>query len=606
MNRRPGHWPRSDRALARRILGYAPWPQVALATVLSMLAAATAQTLPLLQRRAIDDVLVPALASAQARVGAAERVLEVMAAYLGVAAAAFAADYSFNYLVQRLGQRVLGHLRTDLFKKLMRLPVAYFDRNAAGQVVNRVMGDVEAIGRFISAGLVVVAQSAIGLATVLCFMFALEWRLALVACAVLPVMALSVNALQIRQRQAHRATQQAQGAMAGVFAENVAGMSTVQIFNREARNRLHFDRANRALLAGSLAAQRWFTLTLPAIALINASAIAALLLVGGSRVLAGAATVGTLFAFLQYMRTFFQPVQELSVVSEVLQSAMASAERVFAVLDEEESVGDPADAVTAERFRGEVQFDGVWFGYGAVAEGVAAADGWVLRGLDLHVRSGESVALVGATGAGKTTIISLLARLYDVQKGHVRVDGVDVQRYAQRDLRRHIGVVLQDPHLFAGTIESNLRLRGETTLERAVEACRVVGMHDYILSLPEGYRTELGERGATLSTGQKQLLSFARALALDPDILVVLDEATASVDSESEAIVQEALRRMRRGRTCLVIAHRLSTVRDCDRIVVLRHGRLIEDGSHGELMAKGGHYAALAELQFGAAAASIS
>jgi ATP-binding cassette, subfamily B, multidrug efflux pump len=295
---------------------------------------------------------------------------------------------------------------------------------------------------------------------------------------------------------------------------------------------------------------------------------------------------------------------ELSYVSDSLQAALAGAERVMELLDAEEAVGDAPNAIGVERFRGEVEFRDVWFSYSGQPDLEPESDRWALRGIDLRVEPGEAVALVGATGSGKTTFINLLGRLYDVQKGTVLIDGVDVRRYAQRELRQHIAVVPQEPFLFAGTIESNLRIRESTPREHAVAACREVGIHDFIQTLPKGYQTEIGEAGAKLSTGQKQLLSLARALAVGSDMWIVLDEATASVDSEWEELVQAALKRVIRGRTCLVIAHRLSTIRECERIVVMSHGRIIEDGSHAALVARGGHYAELVRLQFFAGHAS--
>ncbi len=304
---------------------------------------------------------------------------------------------------------------------------------------------------------------------------------------------------------------------------------------------------------------------------------------------------------MQWTQQLFQPIQDLADVFNNLQAAMASSERIFGVLDTKEEVADKPDAKPLNNFEGSVSFEGVWFSYDqtVTADTPATDDRWILRGIDLHIQPGESVALVGATGAGKTSVTALVSRFYDVQGGAVKVDGVDVRDLAQYDLRRHVGVVLQDVFLFAGTIEGNLTLNSpDISHERVVEACQYVGVHDYILSLPEGYQTEVRERGATLSTGQKQLLAFARALIQNPDILLVLDEATANVDTETELRIQHALQKVMLGRTSIIIAHRLSTIEGCDRIVVMRKGKIVEQGSHRELLQKGGYYARLHRLQY--------
>ncbi|WP_287417253.1 ABC transporter ATP-binding protein, partial [Oceanithermus sp.] len=312
----------------------------------------------------------------------------------------------------------------------------------------------------------------------------------------------------------------------------------------------------------------------------------------------GAITFGLLVAFLDYVRNFFQPIQDMSDKFNIFQAAMASAERIFNLLDTPEEITDKPDALPVERFKGEIRFENVWFAYKSPGEEVAE-DEWVLRDVSFHIRPGEKVALVGATGAGKTSTVSLIARFYDVQKGRVMIDGHDVRDYRQRDLRRAIGIVLQDPFLFSGTIEFNLRLGDESLpMERVVEVCKFVGAHDFIEKLPQGYRTVLTERGGGLSTGQKQLIALARAVLHNPDILLILDEATASVDTETERQIQQAMARVMEGRTSIIIAHRLSTIQGVDRILVFRKGRIVEEGSHAELLAAGGYYARLYELQY--------
>jgi ATP-binding cassette, subfamily B, multidrug efflux pump len=376
-------------------------------------------------------------------------------------------------------------------------------------------------------------------------------------------------------------------------------MGTVQIFNREERNKRDFDVLNKDFRGAYLNSVKWYSYFFPTVGIIGQFSLAIVIWVGGGDAVSGAVTIGTLYAFTRYVFDFFHPLEDLSNVLNTLQAAMASAERIFGILDEPEIVNDKPDAKVLEGgFRGEVAFKDVWFSYKPVGEEVTAQD-WVLRGINFHVKPGESVAFVGATGAGKTSVISLISRFYDIQKGSVTVDGVDVRDYRQRDLRKHIGVVLQDVYLFSGTFESNLRMNDESIpLERIVQACKYVGVDEFIMSLPDGYKTEVRERGATLSTGQKQLLAFARALIQNPDILLVLDEATANIDTESELQIQDALAKVMHGRTSIVIAHRLSTIKNCDRIIVMRKGKIVEEGNHAQLLEQNGYYAKLYKLQY--------
>ncbi len=591
-----------DWKLTRRILGYVRrYAGVAFGALgLSLVLATASQSFPFLQRLIIDRYLAPPEGSPFALLSFDQRlsgVWFIAGVYLALAGVEFLARYGFQYSLVWLGQHVLFDLRAELFAKMQRLQLAYFDKNPVGRLVTRVTSDVDAINGFITNGLVTLAQSVFVLLAVLAYMFALSWRLALIASLAMPLLFLATRFFQHRFRDAYRQIRIKQAIVNTALNENITGMSTVQLFNREERNRADFDGLNRDFLDANLASIRWFAYFFPTVGLISNAALAVLLWYGGGQTLQAAITVGTLFAFTQYVRNFFQPLSDLSEVFNTLQAAMASAERIFGVLDEPEQVTDPAPALPVRGFRGEVELKDVWFSYAETKD--PKDDQWVLRGVNLHVRAGESVALVGATGAGKTSIISLVSRFYDVQRGEVRVDGVDVRRYAQRELRRHVGVVLQDVFLFAGTIASNLRMNDETLpMSRVEEACRYVGVHDFIQQLPGGYDAEVKERGATLSAGQKQLLAFARALIQNPDILLVLDEATANVDTETELRIQAAQEKLMQNRTSIIIAHRLSTIRHCDRIVVLRRGQVVEEGLHAQLLAKGGYYATLYRLQY--------
>jgi ATP-binding cassette, subfamily B, multidrug efflux pump len=592
-----------DWELTKRILVYLnPYRLVAIGALgLSVLIAVTSQALPKLQAEVIDRYLAPAKGSVFAAVATDERlsgIFTIAMIILAVSLVEFAVRYSFQMILQWLGQNVLYDVRADIFAKLQRLPLAYYDRNPVGRLITRVTSDVDAINQFITNGLVTLAQSVFILAAVLVNMLLLNWQLTLVSSVAIPVLFFATRFFQTRFRKSYREIRIKQAIVNTYLNENITGMATLQLFNREGRNKISFDDQNSAHNRAQLEAVHWFSFYFPTIGFISNITLAVLIWYGGGSVLQNAITIGTLYAFSRYIFNFFQPLQDLSEVLNNLQAAMASAERIFGVLDEPETIADKPNAREVNGFRGEVEFKDVWFSYKPVGEAVEEID-WILRGINFKVNPGESVAFVGATGAGKTSVISLLSRFYDIQRGQVLVDGIDVREYAQRSLRKHVGVVLQDVFLFAGTIESNLRMNDESiTMDRIIQACKYVGVHEFVMSLPQGYSSEVRERGATLSTGQKQLLAFARALIQNPDILLVLDEATASVDTESELQIQDALAKVMHGRTSLIIAHRLSTIKHCNRIIVMRKGKIVETGSHDELLAKNGYYANLYRLQY--------
>ena len=606
-----------DMGLTRRIIAYlGPYKTLAASGVLLALLTAALQPLPtLLQRYAIDHYLVPYTNGSNLDAAALYQGLTmVVLGYVGLRVLEFALTYLSTITVGYLGQNVLRDIRADVFGKLQRLHLRYFDQNPVGRLITRVTSDVDAINQFITGGLISLLTSTFLIIVFMTVMLTVNWRLALIAFTVLPFLFFATNFFRGKLREAFRETRTQQAIVNSKLNENITGMLTVQLFGRERRSSLDFDHSNRALLGSLENSVKWFSLFMPTVAVLGQVAIALVLYFAARQILgvdvvgtgaAAAISVGTLFAFVQWTQQLFQPIQDLADVFNNLQAATASSERIFGVLDTEEEITDKPGARTLENFRGQVDFDRVWFAYSedVTAQTPDADDRWILRDFDLHIRPGESVALVGATGAGKTSVTALVSRFYDVQRGSVKVDGIDVRDLAQHDLRRHVGVVLQDVFLFAGTIESNLTLNNpDIPHERVVEACQYVGVHDYILSLEQGYQTEVRERGATLSTGQKQLLAFARALIQNPDILLVLDEATANVDTETELRIQDALKKVMQGRTSIIIAHRLSTIEHCDRIIVMRRGRIVEQGSHAELLAQGGYYAKLNQLQYAGAA----
>ena len=593
-----------DWQITQRIFKYLRpylWAVVA-ALLLALIGSVTNRMYPVLQAQVIDNYLKPIAGTGFAKLSLDERWNGIVLIGITIAVIAileFAARYAFNYLLTWMGQNVLFDVRADLFAKLQRLPLAYFDRNPVGRLITRVTSDVDAINNFITDGLMTMVSSVFVVTGTAILMFLLNPKLALVTLAVVPILFAALRFFQTQFRLAYREIRIKQAIVNTYLNENITGMGTVQIFNREARNKRDFDVLNKDFLGAYLNSVKWYSYFFPTVGIIGQFALAIVIWVGGGDAVSGAVTIGTLYAFTRYVFDFFHPLEDLSNVLNTLQAAMASAERIFGILDEPEIVNDKPDAKVLEGgFRGEVAFKDVWFSYKPVGEEVTAQD-WVLRGINFHVKPGESVAFVGATGAGKTSVISLISRFYDIQQGSVTVDGVDVRDYRQRDLRKHIGVVLQDVYLFSGTFESNLRMNDESIPpERIVQACKYVGVDEFIMSLPDGYKTEVRERGATLSTGQKQLLAFARALIQNPDILLVLDEATANIDTESELQIQDALAKVMHGRTSIVIAHRLSTIKNCDRIIVMRKGKIVEEGSHAQLLEQNGYYAKLYKLQY--------
>ena len=616
-----------DAKLARRILKYVRpyWKQVGLALLALVVSTLMAASTPLFLKYAIDNAILPreVLPLAQRY----ETLLLICAVFLAVRVVNFIANYAQTYLISWVGQHILYDLRSEIFAKLQRLHLGYFDRNPVGRLMTRITSDVDAINQFITGGLVgLIADFAliIGLMT---FMLGLDWRLALVAFAIMPIFLAVTTWIRNGMRESYRAMRLRLAKVNASLQENLAGVQTTQLFGRERKNEAQFNLLSTDLRKAWVDIIQWFALFFPLVGFMGEITVALVLWYGGGQVIQQAITLGLLVAFTDYVRQLFQPLQDLSDKFNIFQAAMASAERIFGLLDTKEEVADKPGAIAVERFRGQIDFEDVWFAYGKRGEAPAEpgsraeeqqgglsperleapASGqkpagdwdWVLRGVSFRVRPGEKIALVGATGAGKTSVISLIARFYDVQQGAVKIDGVDVRDYRQRDLRRAIGIVLQDPFLFSGTIESNLRLGdGRISFERIQEVCAFVGADEFIQKLPQGYQTVLHERGGGLSTGQKQLLALARAILHNPDILLILDEATANVDTETEQKIQAALERVMEGRTSIVIAHRLSTIRHVDRILVFRKGKLLEEGSHEELLRKGGYYAKLYELQY--------
>ncbi len=593
-----------DAVLMRRLLAYLrPYLGRVVVAVAMLLAVAGLQLAgPYLTQVAIDRAI-------PARDLGLVRWLAL--AFLAANLAEFLLDYAQTVVTALIGQRVMVDLRLAIFGKLQRLGVAFYDRNPVGRLMTRVTTDVETLNELFTSGVVALFGDLFALVVIAAWMLAVDWRLALASFAVIPFIWLAATTFRVRVRTSYREIRVRIARINAFLQEHLSGMRVVQLFGREGHAAAEFDGVNRAHLDANLRSITVYAVFFPVVELLTSIAIASLLVYGGGRVLDRTLTIGVLAAFLQLLRRFFRPLQDLSEKFNILQSAMASSERVFALLDAEEAVRDPAAPRRLARpVRGTVAFEDVWFRYPQSARGgeerpggpageVAPDDGWVLRGVSFTAEPGRTVAIVGHTGAGKTTIINLLLRYYDVDRGRITVDGVDVRELAQDELRSLIGLVQQDIFLFTGDIRTNIRLDAPIPDAAVVEAARRVGADGLLERLPAGLDHRLDERGQNLSVGERQLLAFARALAVDPAILV-LDEATSSVDAQAEERIQAAIAELMRGRTSLVIAHRLSTVQHADAILVLHHGRLLEQGTHGELLARNGLYSRLYQLQLGA------
>src|SRR2546426_4974430 len=638
-----------DSRLMRRLLRYLrpyTW-QVAIALVAIILKAGADVLSPLLTKIAIDKYLahVTGTRSALDRWLSSSPLIgiaQIGALYVGLLAVSFGLEFLQTYFMQWTGQKVMFDLRSQIFRHLQHMHIGFYDKNPVGRLVTRVTTDVDALNEMFTAGVVSVFEDVFVLAGIVAIMLHMNWKLALITFAVLPLIAIATKMFRDKVRDSYRRIRVAIARINAFLQEHVSGMVVLQLFNREKRafkqfsatNALHMDAFKDAIMAHAV--------YYPVVEILSATAVACVIWFGGNDVIRSVTTqsviieftrskivafhlvrtvttLGLLVAFMQYAQRFFRPIQDFSEKYNILQSAMASSERVFKLLDAPVEITSPRVTKTPEG-PGRIEFDHVWFAYrnipietgnddlgmglrpeqverSSAAAGATEPD-WVLRDVSFAIEPGQTVAIVGHTGAGKTTIISLLMRFYDVQKGAIKIDGVDIKEMDLAELRRRFGVVLQDPFLFTGTIAGNIRLGTAWIEDSGVsQAAEDVNLADFVRSLPGGFEEEVRERGSTLSTGQKQLISFARALAHDPRILI-LDEATSSVDTETEFRVRDALNRMVEGRTSIIIAHRLSTVQRADKIIVMHKGQVREMGTHQQLLAQRGIYYKLYQLQY--------
>ncbi len=592
-----------DARLFARLLGYLrPYRGSAVVAVTLIVVSSVLQLIgPLVTALALDLFIRPeggsstvarwleATAPTLAAAPPAHGLLLVAAVYMVALVLAAAVLYAQGIVMQMMGQHIMADLRRDIFGRLQAQSIDYFDRHPIGRLVTRVTNDVDALNELFTAGLVSIFGDIVLLGGIVVVLFWLDWRLAVATFAILPLLLALTVWFKRRARDGYRRVRLRLAKINAFFQEQLTGISVVQLFGRERHTGERFSGINDDHRQANLDTIFYYAVYYPMVELITALGIGLIVWYGGARVVGGALSLGVLVAFLQYAQRFYQPLADLSEKVNILQSAMASSERIFELVDSRPAVVSPADGFAPEAVRGEVEFDAVDFAY---------VDGEpVLEEVDFSVAAGETVAVVGHTGAGKSTLASLLLRFYDVDRGTVAVDGVDVRRWDLEALRSAIGLVLQDVFLFSGTIEANLRLGADLPRERIEAAAEEVGAADFIARLDGGFDAPVRERGAGLSVGQKQLIAFARALAFDPRVLI-LDEATSSIDTETEQLIQRALARLLEGRTSLVIAHRLSTIRRADRILVLHKGRLREQGTHEELVDAGGIYHRLYQLQY--------
>ena len=587
-----------DSRLMRRLLEYMrpyAW-RVFLALALVMVVTPLELAPPVLFQKAIDNYLVPGMNGVLALSSAWRGILWISLLYFGVLCFDFLAQYIQIRIMQRVGQQTMYDMRTEIFGRLQRLPMSYFDKNPVGRLMTRVTTDVDALNDLFAAGVVTMINDFFLLAVMAGLLFRIDAKLALDAMAVLPFILVVTLIFRKYVRDANRKIRTAIARINAFLQEYISGMSVVQLFNRENKAREEFAKRNKDNMLAWRDAILAYALFYPVVEFLSFATIALIYWSGGNRILGNSLTLGILIAFTMFAQRFFRPIQDLSEKFNILQSAMAASERIFKLLDEPITIASNPNAQRLVAPRGEIEFRNVWFSYKNVAE--PKDEDWVLRDVSFRVSAGETFAIVGHTGAGKTTVISLLLRFYDIQRGQILMDGVDIRLLDLQELRRQFGIVLQDPFLFTGTVESNVRLGTEGITRKTVEhALDEVGLGDLMRSLPQGVETEVNERGSTLSVGQRQLISFARALAHNPRFLI-LDEATSSVDTKTELQIRDALDRLLSGRTALVIAHRLSTIQHADRILVFHKGRLREQGAHQDLLAQRGIYFRLYQLQY--------
>ncbi len=572
-----------DSKLMKRLLGYVkPYKgYVILAILLNIIIAGLGPLRPYLTKIAVDEAI------AYKDYGLLLTIVIILVATLLFQATM---QYALTFFTQLMGQKIIYDLRVKLFSHIQKLSLKYFDKTPIGTMVTRVTNDVEALNEMFSSGIIMVFSDIFIILWILGFMFVMSWKLALITLSVLPILFYATFLFRKKVRVAYQQERKFLSNLNSYMQEHITGMNIVQIFGKEKEELKRFKQINGNYRDALIRSVFYYATFYPVVELLSSISIALIIWYGGGNVIHGTMTIGVLFAFIQYTEMFFRPIRDLSEKYNIMQTAMAASEKIFSVLDDDTIIENKKESKTIGKLKGDVEFENVTFAYNKGED--------VLKDVSFKINSGETVAIVGATGAGKTSIISLLTRFYDIQKGQIKVDGINIKEIDKHELRKRISVVLQNVYLFSGNIKSNIGLNSSTISdEELIEAARVVGADKFIQKLPEKYNEKVKENGATLSVGQKQLISFARALAFDPQILI-LDEATSNIDTETEELIKEAIERLLVGRTSIVIAHRLSTIQNADKIIVMHKGEVREIGTHQELLARKGIYFKLYQLQY--------
>ncbi len=572
-----------DAKLMKRLLTYVkPYKKyVVFAIILNILVAALGPLRPYLTKVAIDNYIVHSNYKG---------LMLIAALLFGSLLLQAVVQYFLTYYTQYLGQKTLYDIRMQIFEHTQKLALKFFDKTPIGRIVTRATNDVESLSELFSSGIIMVFSDVFIIIWILVFMFSMDFSLSLVTLSVLPVLIYGTFLFRKKVRESYRDVRFHLARLNSYMQEHVTGMSVVQIFRKEKDEFKKFSGINADHRDANIRSIFYYAIFFPSVELLSSIAVALIIWYGGGEVVQNSIQIGDLFAFIQFTEMFFRPIRDLSEKYNILQTSMASSERIFKLLDNKTFIENPPNPIKLHDVKGDIQFKDVWFAYDD--------ENYVLKNINLKINPGETVAIVGHTGAGKSTLINILTRFYDINKGSILIDGIDIRKVDKRDLRKYISIVLQDVFLFSGTIQSNINMDNEEIgMEKIIDAAKTVGAHKFISSLPNQYDEEVKERGATLSVGQKQLISFARALAYDPKILI-LDEATSSIDTESEQLIQTAIEKLLVGRTAIVIAHRLSTIQNADKIIVLHKGEIKEIGNHQELLAKRGIYYKLYQLQY--------
>jgi len=580
----------SKSGLSLRLLSYTLpyWRWMLLSLVLILIFSVTVNYLPVLIKMVTDSCLLNNEISSGNRL---KMLRQLSLIYLILTITGHAIRYIQGIITAWLGERIVYDIRVDLFKKVTGLHQAYFDKTAVGALLTRVTTDIDRLVMFVTEGVVGSIADLFMLISIMVFMLVINIRIALALFTALPFLFGALFFINSKLRNANRMIRKRQSVLNALLQEDIVGMTTIQLFNREKLAKEEFRECNSNMREAYFEEVRWFSLYFPVIEAGQAATFLLIIGTGGYLFLkdSNLVSLGVLIAFLTYIRNFFRPLGSLSDKAGMFQTAMAAAERIFALIDTPEEIVDPAEPISPEKINGNIEFNNVWFAYNG--------EDWVIKELSFNIKPGEIVAVVGATGAGKSTIINLIGRFYDIQKGSIMIGGQDIRNFQKSDLRRCLGYVFQDPFIFAGTVADNISLQNkELSRDDLINAAKTVNAHSFISQMPQSYDTILNERGEGLSLGQKQLLSLARTLAQNPELLFVMDEATASVDSATEMLIQDALSKLMHNRTSIVIAHRLSTIKHANRIIVMRHGELVDIGTHEELMKRKGYYRQLYEF----------